>query len=83
MSLEIATIAFTLGEDMSPILLRVDGALYEEEIVSILADIKKTYPSPERLHPNWMQAELKVFVVDGRDEGDCDMEFLYKDVFLH
>ena len=81
MSNKIATITFTFDHDMQPVILKLEGALYQKEILEILKDIQNAYPT--EVDYNWMQGKLVVYEATEVLEGDSGLEFVYEDVFLH
>lgn len=81
MSNKIATITFTFDHDMQPVILKLEGALYQKEILEILKDIQNAYPT--EVDDNWMQGKLEVYEATEVLEGDSGLEFVYEDVFLH
>ena len=78
---KIVTIAFTFDYDMEPVILKLEGALYQKEIKEILKDIKNTYPT--EVDKDWMQGKLVVYETTEELEGESGLDFVYEDIFLH
>lgn len=81
MSNKIATITFTFDHDMQPVILKLEGALYQKEIKEILKDIQNAYPT--EVDDNWMQGKLVVYEATEVLEGESGLEFVYDNVFLN
>ena len=61
MSNKIATVTFTFDHNMQPVILKLEGALYQKEILEILKDIQNAYQT--EVDDNWMQGKLVVYEV--------------------
>lgn len=82
MSNKIATITFTFDHDMQPVILKLEGSLYQKEILEILKDIQNTYTS--EVDDNWMQGKVVVYESsEDLEEGESGLEFEYDNVFLN
>ena len=82
MSNKIATITFTFDHDMEPVILKLEGSLYQKEILEILKDIQNTYTS--EVDDNWMQGKVVVYESsEDLEEGESGLEFEYDNVFLN
>lgn len=81
MSNKIATITFTFDHNMQPVILKLEGALYQKEILEILKDIQNAYPT--EVDDNWMQGKLVVYEATEVLEGESGLEFEYDNVFLN
>lgn len=81
MSNKIATITFTFSHDMQPVILKLEGALYQKEILEILKDIQNSYPT--EVNDNWMEGKLVVYEGTEELEGESGLEYIYEDIFLH
>lgn len=81
MSNKIATITFTFNHDMEPVILKLEGALYQKEILEILKDIQNSYPT--EVNDNWMEGKVVVYEATEELEGENSLEFEYEDFFLH
>ena len=80
MSNKIATITFTFDHNMQPVILELEGALYQKEILEILRDIRNTYPT--QVDNNWMEGKVAVYEETEELGGEGVLEFEYKDIFL-
>lgn len=81
-NIKIVTITFTFAYDMEPVILKLEGALYQKEIKEILKDIKNTYPTG--VGDSWIQGKVVVYeATEDLEEGENGLEFEYKDIFLH
>ena len=79
---KIVTITFTFSYDMEPVILKLEGALYQKEIKEILKDIKNTYPT--EVGEDWMQGKVAVYEKsEGLEEGENGLDFVYENIFLH
>ena len=81
MSNKIATITFTFDHDMQPVILKLEGALYQKEILEILKDIQNAYTT--EVDDNWMQGKLVVYEATEELEGESGLEFVYRNIFLN
>ena len=81
MSNKIATITFTFSYDREPVILKLEGALYQKEIKEILKDIQNAYPT--EVNDNWMEGKLVVYEGTEELEGESGLEFVYEDIFLN
>lgn len=82
MSNKIATITFTFDHDMETVILKLEGSLYQKEILEILKDIQNTYTS--EVGDNWMQGKVVVYESsEDLEEGENGLEFVYDNVFLN
>lgn len=81
MSNKIATITFTFDHNMQPVILKLEGALYQKEILEILKDIKNAYPT--EVDDNWMQGKLVVYEATEELEGESGLGLVYDNVFLN
>ena len=82
MSNKIATITFTFSHDMEPVILKLEGALYQKEILEALKDIQNAYPI--EVDDNWMQGKVVVYESsEDLEEGESGLEFVYDNVFLN
>ena len=81
MSNKIATITFTFDHDMQPVILKLEGALYQKEILEALKDIQNAYPT--EVDDSWMQGKLVVYEATEELEGESGLEFVYEDILLH
>lgn len=82
MNNEIATITFTFSHDMETVILKLEGALYQKEILEALKDIQNTYPIG--VDDNWMQGKVVVYESsEDLEEGESGLEFVYDNVFLN
>ena len=81
MSNKIATITFTFDHNMQPVILKLEGALYQKEILEALKDIQNAYPT--EVDDSWMQGKLVVYEATEELEGESGLEFVYEDILLH
>lgn len=82
MNNEIAKITFSFDHNMQPVILKLEGALYQKEILEALKDIQNTYPIG--VDDNWMQGKLVVYEeTEDLEEGENGLEFVYDNVFLN
>ena len=82
MSNKIATITFTFDHNMQPVILKLEGSLYQKEILEILKDIKNAYPT--EVNNNWIQGKVVVYESsEDLEEGESGLEFVYDNVFLN
>lgn len=78
---KIATITFTFDHDMEPVILKLEGSLYQKEILEILKDIQNTYTS--EVDDSWMEGKVVVYETTEELEGESGLDFVYEDIFLH
>ena len=82
MSNKIATITFTFDHNMQPVILKLEGALYQKEILEVLKDIQNAYPT--EVDENWMQGKVVVYEdSEDMEEGESGLEFVYRNIFLN
>ena len=81
MSNKIATITFTFDHNMQPVILKLEGALYQKEILEALKDIQNAYPT--EVDDSWMEGKLVVYEATEELEGESGLEFVYEDILLH
>ena len=81
MSNKIATVTFTFSHDMEPVILKLEGALYQKEILETLRDIQNFYTT--EVDDNWMQGKVVVYEATEELEGENGLEFVYEEFFLN
>lgn len=84
MSNKIATVTFTFSHDMEPVILKLEGALYQKEILEILKDIQNFYQLG--VNDSWMQGKVVVYEETEETEeleGENCLEFVYEEFFLN
>lgn len=81
MSNKIATVTFTFDHNMQPVILKLEGALYQKEILEILKDIQNAYPT--EVDDGWMQGKVVVYEETEELEGESGLEFVYRNIFLN
>lgn len=57
-NINLATVVFTLSEDMTPVITKVVGFLAEREVIAMFREIEKKYSST--VLPSWREAVINI-----------------------